>query len=123
MKWLITDEDCSEITPDLTLGILLFTDDDSSASLDHVEGPGFGLSALEPKHDLLCVLGLLSEDGLSLPSESLLLHIISSLSLSGGRVLTLLVLGNLVDGVLLGLPAVGPLGLWNMHHFVFLINN
>ena len=70
---------CSE--KDHTLSLLLFTQDESSASLDHLEGLGFRLRAFELEHNLLCVLRLLPENGLGLSSESLLLHIISSLSL------------------------------------------
>ena len=110
-------------SPDEILVLLFFTDNESSASLEHVEGPSFGLSAFELQHDFLGVLSLLSEDGLGLPSKSFLLHIISSLSLGHKGVLTLLVLRNFVDSVFLCFPAVSSLGLWNMHHFVFLIVN
>ena len=112
---------CSE--KDLTLGLLLFTEDESSASLDDLEGFGLGLSALKLEHDLLGVLSLLPENGLGLTTETFLLHIISSLSLGDERVLALLILRYLVDSVLLGLPAVGSLGLWNMHHFFLLLTN
>ena len=82
-----------------------------------MERLGLGLGALELEDDLLGVLGLLPEDGLGLSTESLLLHIISPLSLGHQRVLALLVLGHLVHGVLLFLPAVSSLRLGNMHHF------
>ena len=111
---------CSE--KDLTLGLLLFTEDESSASLDDLEGLGFGLSALELEHDLLGVLGLLPENRLGLSTETFLLHIISSLTLGEVRDLTLLILRYLVHGMLLRFPAVCPLSLWNMHHFFSIAN-
>ena len=70
---------CSE--KDHTLGLLLFTEDESSASLDDLVRFGLALSALKLEHDLLGVLGLLPENGLGLSTETFLLHIISSLSL------------------------------------------
>lgn len=66
---------------DHTLGLLFFTEDESSASLDDLVGLGLGLGALKLEHDLLGVLGLLPEDWLGLTAETFLLHIISSLSL------------------------------------------
>ena len=112
---------CSE--KDHTLGLLLFTEDESSASLDDLVRFGLGLSALKLEHNLLGVLSLLPENGLGLTTKTFLLHIISSLSLGDERVLALLILRYLVDSVLLGLPAVGSLRLWNMHHFFLLLTN
>ena len=104
---------------DHTLGLLLFTEDESSASLDHLERFCLRLSAFELEHDLLGVLCLLPEDWFGLTSESLLLHIISSLSLGNEGILTFLILRDFVHCVLLRLPAVGSLSLWNMHHFFY----
>tara|TARA_B100000780_G_C20706294_1_gene280820 strand:- start:125 stop:493 length:369 start_codon:yes stop_codon:yes gene_type:complete len=112
---------CSE--KDLTLGVLLFTEDESSASLDDLVGFGLGDSAFKLEDDLLGVLCLLPENGLGLTTETFLLHIISSLSLGDERVLALLILRYLVHSVLLGLPAEGSLRLWNMHHFFLLLTN
>ena len=112
---------CSE--KDHTLGLLLFTEDESSASLDDLVRFGLGLSALKLEHDLLGVLSLLPENRLGLSSKTFLLHIISSLSLGDERVLALLILRYLVDSMLLLLPAVGSLRLWNMHHFFLLLTN
>ena len=108
---------CSE--KDHTLGLLLFTEDESSASLDDLERLGLGLGALKLEHDLLGVLCLLPENWLGLTTETFLLHIISSLSLGDEGILALLILRYLVDGMLLGFPAVGSLRLWNMHHFFY----
>ena len=83
-----------------------------------MEGLGLGLGALQLEHDLLGLLGLLPENRLGLPTESFLLHIISPLALGDYGVLTLLVLGHLMDGVSLLFPAVGSDCLWNMHHFL-----
>ena len=83
-----------------------------------MERLGLGLRALELEHDLLGLLGLLPENRLGLSTESFLLHIISPLALGDDGVLALLVLGHLVHGVLLCLPAVGSDCLWNMHHFL-----
>jgi hypothetical protein len=55
----------------------------------------------EPEDDLLGGLGLLVEDGLGLTSVTGLLSVVTPLSLGEDRVLTLLVLGHLVRGVLL----------------------
>ena len=108
---------CSE--KDHTLGLLLFAEDESSASLDDLEGFALGLGAFKLEHDLLGILCLLSEDWFGLTSESLLLHIISSLSLGNERVLTFLILRHFVHCVLLRFPAVGSLSLWNMYHFFY----
>ena len=108
---------CSE--HDLTLGVLLLTKDNGSASFDDSEIFRLGLSALELQHDLLGLLCLLSEDRLGLTSETLLFHIISSLSLSDEGSLTSLVLGYLLDGMLLGFSAVRSNSLWDVNHFAF----
>ena len=55
----------------------------------------------EPQDDLLGGLCLLVEDGLGLSSVTGLLPVVSTLSLGEDRVLSLLVLGHLVLGVLL----------------------
>ena len=84
-----------------------------------METLGLGLLALELEHNLLGVLGFLPEDWLGLSAETFLLRIVSSLTLSSESILTLLVLGDFVDRVLLCFPAVGSLSLWNMHHFFY----
>ena len=108
---------CSE--HNLSLGVLLLSEDEGLASLDNSETLGLGLGALELEHDLLGVLGLLSEHGLGLSSESLLLHIVSSLSLGGLGGLPSLVLGDLVESVLLGFLAETLKLLGDMHHLFF----
>ena len=104
---------------DLTLGNFLLTEDEGLASFDDSERLGFGLGAFELEDDFLGVLSLLSEDWLGLSTESLLFHIISSLSLGDKGGFTRFVLGNLVGCVLLELWAVRSNSLWNMNHFAF----
>ena len=110
---------------DHALGVLLLAKHEGLASLDHTEALCLALGALELEHDLLGVLCLLSEDGLGLSTETLLLHVISSLTLSSLGGLTSLVLGDFVSGMLLELPAISSNRLWDMHHLAifFLLNN
>ena len=103
----------------MTLGNFLLTEDEGLASLDDSERFGFGLGAFELEDDFLGVLSLLSEDWLGLSTETLLFHIISSLTLGDKGGFTRFVLGNLVGGVLLELWAVRSNSLWNMNHFAF----
>ena len=110
--------DISSSEHDLAFGVLLLSNNDTLRSLDGSEGLGLRGGTLKLEDDLLGLLGLLSEDGLGLSTESLLLHIVSSLTLGGQRSLTSFVLGNFVHGVLLQLWAVGSDGLWDVHHFV-----
>jgi len=56
--------------------------------------------ALKTKNYLLCGLGLLVENGLSLTTKTLLLTIVTTLTLSIDGILALLVLGDLVESVL-----------------------
>ena len=108
---------CSEHNS--TLGLLLLTKDNGSASFDNSEIFGLGFSALELEHNLFGLLCLLSENGLGLSSKSLLFHIVTSLTLGGQGSLTSLVLGNFLDGVALCLSAVRSNSLWNVDHFAF----
>ena len=108
---------CSE--HDSTLGVLLLTEDNGSASLDASEIFGLGLRALELQHNLFGLLCLLSEHWLGLSSETLLFHIVTSLSLSGERGLTSLVLRDFLGCVAAGLSAVRSNSLWNVDHFAF----
>ena len=62
--------------------------------------------ALKLQGNLLGSLGLLAEDGLGLATEALLFGVVAALTLSGGGVTALLVLGNLVKHVLKALGAV-----------------
>ena len=101
----------------MTLNVILFTKNESLASLEYSETLGLGFGALELEYDLFGLLGLLSEDWLSLSSETFLLHVISSLTLSCFGIFTLLVLGNFVKSVFLCFFTVAFKLLWNMHHF------
>lgn len=74
---------------------------------------GLASDTLETENDLLGGLGLLVENGLGLTTVTALLPVVTTLSLSGQRVLALLVLGDLVRGVLLAhlvlaVRAAGP---------------
>ena len=106
------DSECN-----LTLNVILFTKNESLASLEYSETLGLGFGALELEYDLFGLLGLLSEDWLGLSSETFLLHVISSLTLSCFGIFTLLVLGNFVKSVFLCFFTVAFKLLWNMHHF------
>ena len=89
-----------------TLGDILLSEDERLATLDDYESTGLACGAFKLECNLLGGLGLLSEDGLGLSTEPRLLGVISSLSLSKEGILTLLILGHLVDGVLGALLAV-----------------
>jgi len=95
---------------------LLLTELESLATLEWEHSLALALSALDLQDDLLCCLGLLSEDWLSLTTETLLLGIVSSLTLSDKGSLTSLVLGNFVTRVLLASLAIGVSCLWNADH-------
>ena len=101
---------------DLALLVLLLSEDEGLGSLENSETFGLGLNALELEGDLLGLLSLLLEDWLGLSTESLLLHVISSLTLSDQGGFTTLVLGNFVGGVLLQLWAESSNSLWDMDH-------
>ena len=103
---------------DLALGVLLLSDNNTLGSFDGSERLALSGGTLKLEDDLLGLLSLLSEDGLGLSTESLLFHIISSLSLGDKGSLTGFVLGDFVERVLLQLWAVGSDGLWDVHHFV-----
>lgn len=60
----------------------------------------FAFGAFKTQHDLLGGLGLLSENWLSLTSKTSLFSVVPSLTLGHLGVLTLLVLGDFVQGVL-----------------------
>jgi len=85
---------------------------------------GLTFLAFQSKNNLTCGLGLLVEDGLGLSSETHLLRVVTSLSLSEVGCLSGLVLGNLVKGVLLALSCtVGSAFFGNIHHgCIFVLN-
>ena len=106
---------CSECN--LSLNIIFFTKNESLASLEDSETFTFSFCALELEYDLFGLLGLLSEDWLGLSSETFLLHVISSLTLSCFRIFTFLVLRNFMKSVFLCFFTIAFKLLWNMHHF------
>lgn len=91
------------------------TEDEGLGSSEKFTSPDLALGALESEGDLLGLLGLLSEDGLGLATESLLLGSVASGALGLLGVLALLVLSNLEFHVLLALSAVRVLLLGSMH--------
>lgn len=97
-----------------TASLFLLSKNECLATLNGVESSSLANGALELEGNLLCGLCLLSEDGLGLSSETSLLGIISSLSLSDGGGLASFVLRNLVGGVLQALTAVSPHDLGNV---------
>merc|ERR1711907_635430 len=101
--------------------LLLLAEDESSASLEDAEASRLGLSALELESNFLGLLSLLSEDGLSLTTETFLLHVISSLTESALAIFTLLVLRDFMGGVLLGLQGEAFQLLRNVNHFYLLL--
>lgn len=88
------------------------------ASLDGVLRNVLAGLALQPQHNLLGGFGLLVKDWLGLPTITRLFPVITSLPLSGQTILTLLVLGHFVQGVLLALLvlAVRLLQFGYVHH-------
>ena len=100
----------------ITSSLVLLAEDEGTASLEDAELPRLGLGALELQGDLLGLLSLLAEDGLSLTTEALLLHVVTALTESVLGIFALLVLGDLVDGVLLGLKGEAFQCLRNVDH-------
>ena len=99
-------ENCS--VDGATASLFFLSQNECLASLDGDKSSSLAGSALELECNLLGGLGLLSENGLGLSSETSLLGIISSLSLSDGGSLASLVLLHLVGGMLQALTAVSP---------------
>ena len=91
---------------DLTLGVFFLSKNEWLASTNDLASADLALVALKLEGNLLGGLGLLSEDGLGLSTETGLLGVVASLTLSSGGVLSLLVLGDLVRLMLAALNAV-----------------
>merc|ERR1719158_559071 len=72
--------------------------------------------ALDPEHWLLGSLCLLTQDGLGLTSEALLLAVVSPPALSLLRFCRLLILGHLEFLVLVAFCTEGVPGLWDINH-------
>ena len=100
-------------------GLVLFggvlTEDESLASSEHHQAPDLGHRALKLEGDLLGLLGLLSEDGLGLATESGLLGSVATRSLGLFGVLALLVLSNLEFPVLFADFAISHHSLGSVH--------
>jgi hypothetical protein len=92
-----------------TASLFLLSKNECLATLNGAESSSLANGALELEGNLLGGLCLLSEDGLGLASETFLLGIISSLTLSDSGSLTSLVLRNLVHGVFVAFTAVSSL--------------
>ena len=91
------------------------TQDESLASSEELAAPNLALGALEPEGDLLGLLGLLSEDGLGLTTETRLLGLIAARTLRHLGVLALLVLSNLEFHVFLAKLAVRHFRFGSVH--------
>lgn len=101
----------------LALLLLLTTQFEVLTSLQSQLGSGLADDTFQSQDNLLGNLGFLVEDRSGLTTETALLTVVTSLTLSVQRSLTGLVLGDLVLGVLAALLAlaVGPSGLWNVN--------
>ena len=108
--------DHSEEGARLVLLCSVLTQNESLASAEDHQAADFGDGALELEGDLLGLLGLLSEDGLSLAAEARLLSLIAARSLGDLGVLALLVLTNLHIPVFLALGAERVHSLGSVHH-------
>jgi len=95
---------CSE--KNLTLCVFFLSKNEWFASTNDFASTNLAGVAFKLKGNLLCGLCLFSEDWLGLTSETSLFCIVASLALSSGGILTLLVLGDLVDLVLAAFHAV-----------------
>merc|ERR1719266_937435 len=112
---------CAKLELDhLSLSLLLTSQLEMLSSLDgNLVLPVAG-NALQPEHQLLSGLSLTPQDRLGLTTETLLLTIVSSPTLSSLTFSRLLVLCNLELAVFVTLGAVGVPCLGNIHHFYLL---
>lgn len=101
----------------LTLLLLVTTQLEVLTSLQSQLSLGLASNTLQSQNNLLGGLGLLVENWLGLTTETGLLTVVSSLTLSEQGSLTSLVLGNLVLGVLSALLTltVSLSELWNVN--------
>jgi len=106
-------DDSEEGTSLVLVGVS--AEDEGLASAEELASSNLALGALDSKSNLLGLLGLLSEDGLGLTTETGLLVPISASTLRLLRVLALLVLSNLEFHVLLAVLAISVLSLRSMH--------
>lgn len=101
----------------LSLPLLVATDLEVLATLDGDLLAGLAVAALHTKHNLFGRLRLLTQNGLRLATETLLLAIVTTTALGGARLLALLVLRHLVQRVLLALAlAEGASSLRYVNH-------
>ena len=100
------------------LALLLFVSSklEVLASLDWFLHILLALHALKLENNLFCSFGLLPENRFRLTTESTLLTIVTTLSLSQNRVLSFLVLGHLETLVNFALRAKSFPGLRDVHH-------
>jgi len=99
----------------LTLSVVLLAEHERLAAADNLAATDLAGVALELQGNLLGGLGFLSEDRLGLSSESSLLGGIAAIALSVSGVLSLLVLGDLVDLMFTALHAVCVFLLRSVH--------
>ena len=100
----------------LTAGLAGIHELEVLASLNGKHSLSLAFGAFKLQDDLLSSLGLLAEDGLGLSTETCLLTIVTSLTLSNKGSLTSFVLSHLHGGVLLAAFAMGIASLRNGHH-------
>merc|ERR1711942_389204 len=103
----------------LALPLLLASELEMLASFDDDLIFALAIRAFQSEDALFRGLGLLSEDGLSLTSVSLLLSVVTPLALSLERILAFLVLRYFVQGVFSAFSraAESPTSFGNVHHF------
>ena len=105
----------SSFTEWIGLSTLGLSKNEGSASLENFTSSSLALGTFKPQCDLFGLLGFLSEDRLSLTTESLLLGLVSPSSLSHFANLASLVLSHLVNFVNLALLTVRVLSLGSVH--------
>jgi len=99
----------------LALSVGLLSKDERLASADNLAATNLAGGALELEGNLLGGLGLLAENGLGLATEASLLGLVATITLGIASGLSLLVLGDLVDLMLLALHAICVFLLRSVH--------
>jgi hypothetical protein len=103
----------------LATRLLLTSQLEVLAALDRQLDSVLAINALHTQDNLLCGLGLLAENRLSLATETGLFAVVTSATLSETRFLALLVLRNLVIGMLAAFAwAERTTSLWDVDHLV-----
>jgi len=114
-------EESVSFTSILLFDLFDFHEHDTLGSTDNDDSSTFANSALQSESDLFGSFGFFPEDRLGLSSIARLFAIVSASALSSLTLLSLFVLGNLVNGVETASGAVSLSGLGNNHHKKYLI--